>query len=170
MRIKKNNTPIVIAVVFLIIIIIILMTSNKNKQVNYEELTEEEQAIMVTKEIKEMETSKLSTMGERDRMEYYVSTFIKEVEKGNYEGAYDMLYDDFKSNFFPTLESFETYAKNKFPRMISLKHINFERNGEYYILWVTMSNSLGSKDSSIEMNFVIKENNLNDFEMSFSVI
>ena len=54
--------------------------------------------------------------------------------------------------------------------MFSLEHTNFERNGDVYILWVTMSNPLGGKDSGVEMNFVVQENDLNDFVMSFSVI
>jgi len=82
----------------------------------------------------------------------------------------NVFLDKFKTNYFPTLSSFEEYAKTKFPRMISLQHNNFERNGDYYILFITMSNLLGSKNDQIEINFVVKENDLNDFVLSFSVI
>lgn len=169
MKIKKNNR--LITFLFIIIIILLLLVySTKKEKIDYNNLTEEELAQVVNEEIKDMQTSKLSSMGERDRMEYYVSTFIKAIEEKNYESAYDMLYDEFKENYFPTLTSFEEYVSTTFPRMVSLEHTNFERNGDYYILFITMSSSLGSKNSGIEMNFVIKENDLNDFVLSFSVI
>ena len=53
--------------------------------------------------------------------------------------------------------------------MFSVEHTNIERNGNTYILWVNISDSLGSKNSVQEYNFVIKENDLSDFELSFSV-
>ena len=58
----------------------------------------------------------------------------------------------------------------KFPKMISLEHTNIERNGDVYVLWVTLNDPLASKDSGVEMNFVIQENALNDFVISFTVI
>ncbi len=54
--------------------------------------------------------------------------------------------------------------------MISLEHTNIERNGDVYVLWVTLNDPLASKDSGVEMNFVIQENALNDFVISFTVI
>ena len=133
-------------------------------------MTEEEIIEEVNAEINDMQVGKLSSMSERDRMEYYVSRFVKAIEEKQYESAYNMLYDEFKTNYFPTLSSFEEYTKTKFPKMISLQHNNFERNGDYYILFITMSNLLGSKNDQTEINFVVKENDLNDFVLSFSVI
>ena len=81
-----------------------------------------------------------------------------------------MLYDEFKENYFPTLESFEKYAKSKFPKFCSVEYVNVERNGNIYVLWVTIKNALSSDSPILEMNFVVQENDLNDFVMSFSVI
>lgn len=169
MRIKKSNKFAWIILIGIVILLLIVYNAQKNK-VNYNDLTEEEVMEAVNKEVKDMQTSKLSSMSERDRMEYYVSKFVKAIEEKQYESAYNMLYDEFKTNYFPTLSSFEEYVKTKFPRMISFQHNNFERNGDYYILFITMSNLLGSKDDKIEINFVVKENDLNDFVLSFSVI
>ncbi len=169
MKIKRRNK----LIWFLIVILILLLLngySSKKNQVNYSELTEEEIIEEVNAEINDMQVGKLSSMSERDRMEYYVSRFVKAIEEKQYESAYNMLYDEFKTNYFPTLSSFEEYTKTKFPKMISLQHNNFERNGDYYILFITMSNLLGSKNDQTEINFVVKENDLNDFVLSFSVI
>ena len=51
---------------------------------------------------------------------------------------------------------------------MSLEHTNLERNGEIYVAWVTVYDLMKSKSEGIELNFVIKENELNDFELSFS--
>ena len=53
--------------------------------------------------------------------------------------------------------------------MFSVSHKNIERNGDIYILWVDIGDSLSSRNGKTEYNFVIKENDLNDFELSFSV-
>ncbi len=167
MKRKKSNKLIWILVG--IVILLLIIYNVKSKKVNYNNLTEEEVMETVNNEVKEMQTGKLSSMSERDRMEYYVSKFVKAIENQSYETAYNMLYDKFKENYFPTLDSFEKYAKNKFPKMISLQHENIERNGDYYVLFVKMSNMLGNKNEGIDMNFVVKENDLNDFVLSFSV-
>lgn len=169
MRIKKRNKLIWLSAIVILLLLLNAYVSKKDT-VNYSELTQEETIEKVNEEINDMQVSKLSSMSERDRMEYYVSKFVKAIEEKQYESAYNMLYDEFKTNYFPTLSSFEEYVKTKFPRMISFQHNNFERNGDYYILFITMSNLLGSKDDKIEINFVVKENDLNDFVLSFSVI
>lgn len=170
MRIRKDRKPIIIGIAAVVVIgTIVIVNNNKKDEINYENMTNEEISVAVQNKVEKMEVNNLAGMSERDRMEYYVSTFIKDVESGKYEEAYEMLYEDFRKNFFPTLASFEEYAKTKFPKMASLEHTNFERNGDVYVLWVNFSSSLGSKDSSKEMNFVVKENDLNDFVMSFSV-
>ena len=109
-------------------------------------------------------------MEERDRMEYYFSRLLNAVEAQEYERAYGMLYSEFKDNFFPDLNSFETYMKKTFSKFSSVKHNNIERSGENYILYITVTNTLSSNPTGKEMTFVIRENALNDFVMSFSVI
>ncbi len=168
---KKDNTKILIIVVIAIIIIVSLIITNKSrKKEDYSKLEGEELVVAIQNKVDAMTVNNLAGLGERDRIEYYVSEFIEAIENKTYDKAYDMLYDEFKENYFPTFSSFEEYAKTKFPSMFALEHTNIERNGEFYILWVTMYNPLGSKSDGIEMNFVVKENDLNDFVMSFSVI
>ena len=172
MKVKEDNKIIWILVGIIIVVVILtfLNFKNNNKKVDYGNLTDEEIQIAVNNEIKQMETTELSTLGERDRMEYYVKEFLDAVENKDYEEAYGFLADEFKQNYFPTIAEFEDYSQNKFSSMMNIEHTNFERNGEYYVLWTTMSDALASKDSSgVEMNFVVVEHDLNDFEMSFSV-
>ena len=132
-------------------------------------MTDEEIDAAINEKIDNMNLSKLSEMNERSRMEYYVSEFISAIEAENYEAAYQMLYSDFKDKYFPSISDFESYAKGKFPSMISFDYTNIERNGDIYVMWVTIANPLAGKNSGSEMNFVLREYGLNDFALSFSV-
>lgn len=171
MKMKKDNKLVYIGLIIVVVLGIFAIASIPKKEVyDYENMTQEEINLVIDEKMEDLEIMELSELGERDRMERYLSSFISSIENKEYEKAYEMLYDDFKNNYFPTLESFETYAKKTFPSLCALEYTNIERNGEVYVMWVIMSNALGSSDSDVEMNFVIRENELNDFDLSFSVI
>ena len=55
--------------------------------------------------------------------------------------------------------------------MASLDFTNIERNGDTYVLWVTITDVInGSKnDAGKEMNFVVRENEVNNIDLSFNV-
>ena len=147
MKVKKDNKLIIFGIIVVIILAIIAFIVSKPKnKIDYDKMTDEEISVAIQEDLENKEKEELSKMGERDRMEYYVSEFVDEIENENYEEAYSMLYDDFKKNYFPTLDQFEEYAKTKFPRMFALEHTNIERNGNTYVLWVTLGDLLGSKD------------------------
>ena len=170
MRKKKSNMSTIIAVASVVVVIAIIISISRPKTVDYEDMTEEELQIAVQNKIDNMKVNELAGKGERERMEHYVKSFIDAVENKDYEEAYDMLYEDFKNNFFPKFDEFEKYAKSTFPSLCNIEYTNIERNGDVYVLWITLSDSLAGKDSAIEMNFVVQENDLNDFVISFTVI
>ena len=124
----------------------------------------------IIKSSEEDELKKLSEMTERNRIEYYISNFIRDVEEKNYETAYSVLNKDFKKSYFPNQKDFVEYVKNKFTVMMDIEYTNFERNGQIYVSWLTMTDAInGGKNSGEEMNFVVKEKDFNDFELSFSI-
>ena len=177
---KKTKFNIEFLIIFCIIImisLIIIVTSLEKLNTKEEKLSDEQIQLEVQKQRKEnlknteksVIITKLANMTERDRMEYYFSQFIKAVEVKNYEKAYKLLYDDYKKTYFPTLDDFEQYVKKTFPKMMSVEHTNFERSGDVYILFVTITDTISPSEGK-EMKFVVKEEALNDFIMSFSVI
>lgn len=111
----------------------------------------------------------LSTLGERDRMEYYCGEFFNYIKHKDYEGAYNLLYSDFKTNYFPTLEDFQKYFEEKFPKYFALEYDDITRQGDIYVLRLKIIdvNSLSAEDNI--QRIVIKENYYNDFVMSFQV-
>lgn len=173
---RKNNNDIkklyIIGALLLVIIIVVNMILSNNKN----NTTNDNQAMIHTEEQIEEENNeaiiqKLKNMEERDRMEYYFGMFLDYIEAGKYEKAYSMLYSEFKNNYFPTLDSFKKYVKTTFPEMSNIEHENIERNGDIYVLWIKITDVLNGKPGeSKKMNIVIRENNYNDVEMSFSVI
>lgn len=123
------------------------------------------------KNINQNKSDKLKTMDERERMEFYFGIFLDYIESAEYEKAYNLLYGEFKNNYFPSLESFTKYAQKTFPELAEIKYENIERNGDVYVLWIEIIDVInGVSDERKKMNIVIRENDYNDFEMSFSVI
>lgn len=122
-------------------------------------------------ELAENKLEKLKDMGERDRMETYFAEYIAHVEKEEYEQAYVLLNETFKANYFPTLEEYKNYVKQKYPSMIGVEYNDIERQGEYYILFISIINPLANKgeNSSFNQRIVLYERDFNDFELSFSV-
>ncbi|MCR5185708.1 MAG: hypothetical protein K6D97_01135 [Clostridia bacterium] len=171
MTVKDNKTILMLGILatLFIIAIALIISGNRKEEVNYSELSEEELDAVINEEIEDMEVKELANMEERERMEWYVSKFVKRIENGEYADAYDVLNEEFKTRYFKTLDDFEEYSKKNFPKMMSLEHTNIERIGNQYVLWVNLSNSLRGKASATEMKFVIREHELNKYELSFSV-
>jgi hypothetical protein len=165
----------VVLFVLIIIFIAILNMINGGKEVVYQgnlstniEVDSGKDANIVINQ-QDSETERISSMTERARIEYYATKFLNYVEAENYSEAYNLLNDTYKQNYFPTLSSFEKYAKSNFSKMMNIDYTNFERSGEVYVIWMTITDAInGGPDSGKEINFVVKENSYNDFELSFS--
>lgn len=118
---------------------------------------------------KDRELEGLKDADERTRIQQYCGTFIRHIENGEYDKAYDLLYPDFRNNYFKTLEDFTKYVQEKFPSdLILVSYDNIERQGQYYILFTTITSPL-QPDYSMEQRFFFVENDFNDFKVSFEV-
>ena len=129
-------------------------TSNGN--INYEE--ENKNAI----------TGKVATINEGSRMQTYFGSFITYIEEEEYEKAYNLLNEDFKNNYFKTIEEFKQYVQ-KYPENIIVDYQNIDREGEIFVLTVEIKDLYNSQAEAIKQRVVIKENGANDFKISFQV-
>lgn len=171
---KINIEYIAIAIILIFVILIIISITNMFKKtvtlppkdmVN----VSTENNISLSKQVEDAEIEKLDKMTERSRIEYYVSKFMKNVEYKDYSAAYDMLNSNFKKNYFPSVKDLREYCEKNFSTMMNIEYSNFERNGDIYVCWLKITDAVnGTRDSGKEINFVVKENSLNDFELSFS--
>lgn len=113
----------------------------------------------------------VASLNERQRMQTYFGRYLSYIESGDYESAYNLLYDGFKQNYFPTLKDFETYAQNNYPANMVVEYTNIERQGTIFILTVKIRNALSDNTQTDvkEQQIVVTENNVNDFKLSFEV-
>ena len=172
MKKDKKKILIVLALVFIICVIVGIRLlkaraeeTNKENIVDINLITEE---TLINNE-KENKASMLKYSNERERMQSYFSSFIEMIEAKQYEQAYALLYDEFKTNYFPTEALFKEYCEEKFIfQMFDVTYTNIERNGDIYILWIQINDPVGDGET-MNLNAVIKENDFNDYVLSFSV-
>lgn len=167
---NSKEQKIIVVIVAILIIVMFVISVAKKAVVPEEELTEEQKLELIRKEEETKTIDRLVDMTERDRIEYYFSEFIRDIDNGNYKAAYSVLNSKFKENYFKTEEEFTSYVKSYFPKEIAIEYNNIERNGNTYVLWVNVSNALSVDKTNLkEMNVVIREHAVHDYELSFSV-
>lgn len=163
---KKLIIVVIIALVILLILGLVLykILTKDNTKATYEQAVLEKQ-----EKIKEVAVQDLTGMSEQERMEFYCAQFFKYISVRDFDSAYDMLYHEYKENYFPTIESFETYMIEYFPAEVSIIYNNLERLGNIYVLWIHVSDVYnGAYGHNFDMNIVIREDAYNDIQMSFS--
>jgi len=164
---EKKRKILIISIIVVVVLIIIITTAlvlmSKEKVLTPEEVQEK---------IEYEEQERLSELGEKERMEDYLQKYISAVSDKDYETAYAYLYNEFKEIYFPTLDSFVEYVNGKYPKTFTINQRDMERQGYYYIIYSTITNFMNIGQENNEgfiQNFIIKENGLNDFVLSFSV-
>lgn len=176
---RKNvqlNLIIILLVSFLILLILLVVLEKKEKAKPVYKDSEVVGISIQNEEIDNVaqnsELEKIKNMNERTRIEYYIAKYIKLLENGEYSTAYSFLNDKYKRNYFSSSEKqFEEYCRSKFSKMMDISYDNFERNGDVYVVWVTIRDSInGTQNSSTKISFVVKENTFNDYELSFSKV
>ena len=171
MKNKKLNllTMGIIVLVVLVIVLIIygVVADKKNK-------SGEKQKTVVdinTGQVVDPELLEIYRMEEYERIRYYFSKYVRALEEGKYQAAYDMLHDDFKDNYFKTVESYTSYVQSKYLPVMSVEYDAITRLGQNYVLTINFLDVFNSTDEekiiSKTQKVIINENNYNDFKMSF---
>ena len=170
MKNKINNNKFLIVLIVILVIVLLLclilfkLLTPKNEETLYEK------ALLERKETeKQLMVEDLTGMNEQERMEFYCAKFFKYISRRDFDSAYDLLYKEYKENYFPSIESFEKYMLDYFPSDVSITYNNIERLGNIYVLWIHVTDVFnGSNGHNFDMNIVIREDAYNDFKMSFS--
>lgn len=182
---KKQKTPqkkllILLIIAILLILInaynigrLIIIANNRKLAENGTSSNLESSENVTAEEIEqnaeEREVEGLKDADERTRIQQYCGKFIRFIESKDYESAYNLLYPDFKNNYFKTLDDFTKYVQEKFPSdLIIVSYDNIERQGQYYVLFTTITSPL-EPDYSMDQRFFFVENDFNDFLLSFEV-
>ena len=107
-------------------------------------------------------------MTEQQRIETYLADFIEKIENKNWSEAYEILYSEFKDNYFITENDFKEYCETYFPEIFGIKNDNIERVNKIYVLETKIVDMVNNGEE-YNIYFVIRENALNDYDLSFSV-
>ena len=112
---KMNNKKIIIICIAILLMLIFINVLIKLVSKEEQELSKE---AVLAKQETETAINNLSKETETDRIETYLSNFIGKIENQNWSDAYEILYDEFKNNYFPSEDSFKKYCDLYFPKMI----------------------------------------------------
>lgn len=185
---NKTNLLLTIAVLVLVVINLslyidkILTPTLKNDEIKkqYEtevtqneqnQITDDDSYALTDEEMEQEELINLKSMGEEERMYVYFHKYMLFIESGKYEEAYNWLYEDFKNQYFPTVDKFKEYVQQLYPKFIATEYKGIERQGEYYILTVAITDEIEVEHvETLMQKFVIHEKGFNDIELSFQVL
>ena len=173
---KRVSTILLSIVVLILIAVNILIYINNHKteiqestdnKVNTENIIKNT-SVNSEQEIQDKVTNKVATLPEKNRMQIYFGNFITYIEQQDYENAYKLLNESFKNNYFPTIDEFKQYVQ-KYPKNMTVDYQNIDRQGELFVLTVEIKDIFNSSVESIKQRVVIRENNTNNFTLSFQV-
>ena len=146
----RNNKPkitkqqiirvvIVLAILALCIIIAMLtIISTKKSEQKQNEEGNDKVKWSTDKELEAKELEELKNMTEKQRMKRYLAKYLSYVEKGEYEKAYELLHDEFKLNYFGTIEAYEGYIDATYTKPILVNYEDIQRQGKYFIIKVNI--------------------------------
>lgn len=161
---RKGLKRLIIILIILIILLIAFVVANQDDEVVTEESSQ------TTEELALQQTVDLTQMYQYERIYYYLNQYLSWIEEGKYETAYNHLYFEFKNTYFPTLEQYTKYVQNKYPIVITMEDNGYNSLGEYWVIdikIIDIINSTETTEISFSQKFVLKENAINDFVISF---
>lgn len=114
--------------------------------------------------------SEYTSLTNEQKIKYNVNKIIKMVNTCDYVNLYQVLNDNFKSNYFKTQSEFETYLKqNLFEyNIVSLIEIT-EREDGIYVCSVELKDRSTVAANTITKTIIMKLGTGTSFEMSFEV-
>lgn len=155
----------IIAILIIIVLIILIQINKKNsKKTTAENATPEQ----IKQENENAITNNISQMSEKSRIESYVGEFISLIEEKDYEKAYDKLNENFKNNYFKTIDDFKNYAEKKYPANANIEYGTVTRMGKgRYLLETKITDVIDTDFAEVSQRFVVRENGANDYKISF---
>ncbi len=186
MKVENNKFNVNYLILILIIVLLLIINlvlylkkvakpieENTQANLNVTQTLQKENANKTTKIVPQTNTEVikyLSTLKEGNRIEYYCGNFLKLIDEGNYEKAYNLLYGEFKEKYFPTQEEFEEYVKNFYPKFYGIVYDDIDRYTDLYVLRLKIIDYNATKgDEEIIQRVVIREYDYNNFAVSFQV-
>ncbi len=170
---KEQKKWIFILIILILILLNVAILINEIKLIKGEkpeEVSNEVTTNTATNETKTDLEKHIEKQEENVRVQYYISQFLELIGNQDYEKAYSLLNEDFKNTNFNTIEKFKEFCKIYPEKDVVCKYSGFDRIGSsLYVMTVTI-NQLGDTGyKSVKQNFVIRENDYNDYKVSLQM-
>ena len=110
-----------------------------------------------------------NTSNNAERAGLNLQKVVDAINNNDYEYVYNKLDENFKSNNFPTLESFEQYIQNNLYTSANVEFSNYQNSGELHIFDATFTDKSNENSNAITKTFIVKLLEGTDFVMSFNV-
>ena len=94
-----------------------------------------------------------------------IQKIVDALNDGDYKYVYGKLADEFKGNYFNSLERFTQYAKNTFGNDLEVEYKSFVETSNYCTYDIIIKN----KDNQIKKTIIMKLEPLTEFVFSFNV-
>lgn len=104
----------------------------------------------------------------QNKVKMNVDKFVMMLNNRDYEAAYNLLDNTFRSNNFSSEEDFEVYIKDKCPSFYECNYVSFEEKGsDVFVQSVELKNV--NSENSMRLNVIMKLGENTDFIMSFEI-
>ncbi|MCL2341517.1 MAG: hypothetical protein FWC53_00115 [Firmicutes bacterium] len=97
-----------------------------------------------------------------------IQKIVESINAKDYNYAYGKLDSGFKNNYFPTLQSFETYMKQNMFENNKVEYGDFKETAGVYTYAVSFTDSSGQDSKTIQKTFIVKLGTGTDFTISFN--
>lgn len=110
-----------------------------------------------------------NNLDDEAKVQANIHIFLQMINTKDYTHAYEKLADEFKSNYFNTLESFEDYMKNNWFSYNILADIDISEEANSYVCNVTLRDGAGSAANQTNKTIIMQLREGTDYVMSFTV-
>lgn len=98
-----------------------------------------------------------------------VEIFMKMLNNKDYKNAYTCLSNEFKQNYFKTIDEFRNYVQENFYNTNYINIKNVQTKSNIYTCTANIKSGVSVAADDMDKNFVIKLNPNAEFELSFEV-
>lgn len=183
----KNNQDIINyiiknlkTIIFVIIIIVLVFLNIKmfrklkgeSPKENTKVVAKQENTVSAEEKQKRNEEERINqlySMRPEERMRRYLGEYVGFLREKDYEKAYSKLNENFKNNYFKSVNDYKAYIEKYYPKDIVIEYGNRTQQGELSIIEITFSDRENKSFNSFTQRYVVKENDAMDYTISFQV-
>lgn len=98
-----------------------------------------------------------------------VEIFMKMLNNKDYKNAYACLSNEFKQNYFKTIDEFKNYVRENFYDTNYISISNVQTKSNVYTCTANIKSGISIAADDMNKNFIVKLNQNSEFELSFEV-